>query len=358
MSDVNIFGTQGKVGIRAGRQGIYLGNGLAFSFPATSNIISIPDGIRAYVDTGHDRLDVFFGVPTLRRNDGLIQDGDNQHEQFGIVYGSHDFPTLNLMGSDAHISTDPFVIHTRLASGGTVNPANPGATFRTITSFYGNGPAGTASTINGQEEVYTLGDRLYGDIGNLDFDWTGQLQRGSFGGYSVEAFAIYTDTGYTFRSLPWKPRLGTHLDVASGGGDKNSKTTNLFDQQFIRQPYIGETVNTAPTLTNLWDVSPHLKVTPLAALSAEFSWTFWYRYSSADAVYGPTGPYLAPSSFAATLGAQGNYVGSQPQLDVRWTPIPHIAFDGEIGEMVAGDVIKHAGGGSSTYGFVQATLQF
>jgi hypothetical protein len=350
MSDVNVFGTPGKVGIRAGRQGIYLGNGLAFAFPATANLITIPDGVRLYLDTGHDRLDVFAGVPTIRRNDDLLRDHDNFHQNFYVAYGSHDFPTFNLLGSDAHITDDPFVIFDRSAAGPV------GAGRRTITTTYGN-QATAINTITGQEEVWTIGDRLFGDIGNFDFDWTGQLQRGSFGGYDVEAFAVYTDWGYTFRDLPWRPRLGTHADVASGGGDKAKKVTNLFDNQFIRQPYVGQVVNTAPSLSNLYDVAPRIRVQPLPTLSAEFSWTFWWRYSSADAVYGPQSPYNA-SAFPATLGVGGTYIGSQPQLDVRWTPIPHVAFDAEIGQMVAGPVIKNAGGQNDTYGFVQVTLQF
>jgi hypothetical protein len=350
MADVDVLGTPSKVGIRAGRQGIYLGNGLAFSFPATANIITIPDGIRAYLDTGHDRLDLFTGVPTIRRNDGLIRDGDNQHQNFYVAYFSHDFPTINLLGADAHLTDEPFLIFDRSAAG----PATAGR--RTITTTYGNEPT-AINTITGQEEIWTIGDRFFGDFGNLDFDWTAQLQRGSFGGYSVEAFAIFTDWGYTLRDLPWKPRIGTHADVASGGGDKASKTTNLFDNQFFRQPYLGQVVNTAPGMTNLWDVSPRVKVSPTATLSAEFSWTFWWRYSSADAVYGPQSPYNA-SVFAATLGKPGTFIGSQPQLDVRWTPVPHVAFDGEIGQMVAGPVIKNAGGENATYAFVQVTLQF
>ncbi|MDB5405960.1 MAG: hypothetical protein JWL84_872 [Rhodospirillales bacterium] len=361
MADINVFGTPGKVGIRAGRQGVYLGNGLAVAFPATANVVSIPDAVRAYVDTGHDRIDAIFMVPTIRRNDDLLRDGDNQHVQWGVLYGSHDFPTFNLLGADAHITDDPFLIHTRNSSGGTTNPAIPpaGVGFRTITTTYGNGAA-AINTITGQEEIYTIGDRLFGDIGNFDFDWTGQLQKGSFGGYDVDAFAIYTDWGYTLRDLPWKPRIGTHADVASGGGDKASKTTHLFDNQFIRQPYIGEVVNTAPSLSNLYDLAPRIKITPTSTLSAEFSWTFWWRYSSADAVYGPQGPYGGASTIggAATVGKPGTYIGSQPQLDIRWTPIAHVAFDGEIGQMVAGPVIKNAGGQNDTYAFVQVTLQF
>jgi hypothetical protein len=350
MADVDVFGTPGKVGIRAGRQGIYLGNGLAFSFPATANLQTIPDGVRVYLDTGHDRLDLFAGVPTIRRNDDLLRDGDNFRQNFYVAYGSHDFPTIKLLGADAHITDDPFVIYNRSAT------SIPGSTTpRTITTSYA--PVGT-TTITGQEEVWTIGNRLFGDIGNFDFDWTGQLQRGSFGGYDVEAFAVYTDWGYTFRDLPWRPRLGTHADVASGGGDRAKKVTNLFDNQFIRQPYIGQVVNTAPSLSNLYDVAPRIRISPLSTVSAEFSWTFWWRYSSADAVYGSTGPYGPATNFPGTLGVGGTYIGSQPQLDVRWTPIPHVAFDAEIGQMVAGPVIKNAGGQNDTYGFVQVTLQF
>jgi hypothetical protein len=356
MADVNVLGLPGKVGIRAGRQGLYLGNGLAMAFPATANVISMPDGVRAYWDSGHDRIDAFYGVNTLRDNTGLIQDRDNWHEHFGVLYGSHDFPTFNLLGNDAHITDDPFIIHMHNAGGGTTNAAFPGAATRTLTTTYGNSGPGLTLLV-GTEELYTLGDRLFGDIGNFDFDWTGQLQKGSMAGYDIDAFAIYTDWGYTLRDLPWKPRIGTHLDVASGGGDRGAKVTHLFDQQFIRQPYIGEVVNTAPTLTNLYDVAPRIKVSPTSTFSAEFSWTFDFRYSSADGVYGPQGPYNS-APLAGTTTTRGNYIGSQPNLDLRWTPIAHVAFDAEIGEMIAGSVIKNAGGQNDTYGFVQVTLQF
>jgi hypothetical protein len=207
-------------------------------------------------------------------------------------------------------------------------------------------------------EEWTIGDRLFGDIGNFDFDWTGQLERGTVGGYDIDAFAIYTDWGYTLRDLPWKPRIGTHLDVASGGGDKAKKVTHLFDNELIRQPYVGEVVNVSPSLTNLYDVAPRIKISPTSTISAEFSWTFWWRYSSADTVYGPQGAYGASLFGTGPILSKGNYIGSQPQLDVRWTPIAHVAVDAEIGQMVAGEVIKNAGGQNDTYAFVQVTLQF
>jgi Alginate export len=359
MADVNMFGTPGKIGIRAGRQGVYLGNGLVVAFPATSNVIAMPDGVRLYADTGHDRLDLFVGVPTLRPNDGILRDRDNQHDKFLFLYGSHDFPTISMMGADAHITTDPFFLARLNQSGGTTDQeAGSGAVNRTLVTKYGPGVAGVTSNLTGAEHMWDIGDRLFGDIGNFDFDWTGQYQGGSFAGYTISAFAVYTDWGYTLRDLPWKPRVGTHLDVASGGGSKSGKTTNLFDNAWFRQPYVGNVVNTAPTLENLWDVAPRIKISPLASLSAEFSWTFWFRYSGSDAIYGPNNAYNVGTSFPGTLQSHGSYVGSQPQLDVRWTPIAHVAFDFEIGQMVAGDVVRGAGGKNDTFAFAQATLQF
>jgi hypothetical protein len=363
MTDVDLFGTPGKIGIRAGRQGVYFGNGLVVAPPSTPATYSMPDGIRAYADTGHDRLDLFFGVPTIRRNDGLLRDSDDQHEQYGFLYGSHDFPTINLMGFDAHLSDDPFATFTRSASSGSVNPAVPGGvsasqSFRTITTTYGN-QATAINTITGQEEVWGIGNRFYGDIGNFDFDWTGVLQRGSIGGYSVEAFAIFTDWGYTLRDLPWKPRVGTTADVGSGGGDKKSKTTHLYDAQFMRQPYIGTVVVNSPSITNEYHLAPRVRISPTPTISAEFVWNFYWRYSSADGIYS-TGGYQTPSSFggAATVGKPGTYVGSLPTLALRWTPIAHVAVDSEIGQLVAGPVIKNAGGQNNTYVNVQVTLQF
>ena len=55
---------------------------------------------------------------------------------------------------------------------------------------------------------YVRAARLWRHRTALDYDWQGAYQIGSYAGLRVNAFAFNTDTGYTFHTVPWKPRIG------------------------------------------------------------------------------------------------------------------------------------------------------
>ena len=77
--------------------------------------------------------------------------------------------------------------------------------------------AGVAS-----EQRYTIGTRLFGRHGPVDYNFEFIYQFGHFGGRPISAFAVFSDTGFTFASAWGKPRIAMKADAASGGNSRGT----------------------------------------------------------------------------------------------------------------------------------------
>src|SRR5690606_41268034 len=91
----------------------------------------------------------------------------------------------------------------------------------------------------GREERYSLGTRLFGRRQQLDWNWDLVLQGGEHAGRDIRAWAIRSDSGYTFDNR-LRLRLGLHLDVASGGDPLSASQSRTFDALYPRNGTYGE----------------------------------------------------------------------------------------------------------------------
>ena len=117
----------------------------------------------------------------------------------------------------------------------------------------------------------------------MDYDWQGAWQTGSYAGLTVNAFAANTDTGYTFHDLPWRPRIGAHADIASGGANKADGTMIApIQPMYPNTQYYVPNNEFAPT--NFYDFAPRISVRPTESITAEYcAISFLWRYSRSDA---------------------------------------------------------------------------
>src|SRR5580704_15826717 len=213
-----------KTGFRAGRQEIFFGNNLQVRANVSTNLPSpVFDGFRAYRDWGFARIDGFL-YNVVDFENGILEDKDNAHTNLWGVYGSYDLPKFTVAGADAKASVDLFYFGWRSApfANGKGSAIYDDAAFLTGAKIVA---ATGAGFITSQDHRDTFGLRYYGEWGDVDYDWQGAGQTGSYAGLTVKAFAVNTDTGYTFHDLPWKPRIGAHADIASGGADKGTIST-------------------------------------------------------------------------------------------------------------------------------------
>ena len=78
---------------------------------------------------------------------------------------------------------------------------------------------GRLAAAQGREHRYSFATQLLGSAKNWDWNLGAIFQIGDVGSQSIRAWTIATDTGFTFTTLPWSPRLGLKADIASD--DKN-----------------------------------------------------------------------------------------------------------------------------------------
>ena len=192
----------------------------------------------------------------------------------------------------------------------------------------------------------------------IDFDWQGAVQGGSYAGYDVDAFAFNTDTGYIFRGVLLRPRLGFHIDGASGGASKTSKTLRTYQPMYPNTQYYVPNNEIAPT--NFYDFSPHITVQPTSNVSIEGYYNYLMRYSQNDAVYigAPWPGGNGANGFAATALTKGSTIGQQYDLRLSWAINPHVLTLFELGTFNPGQALRTAQARVTDYFDANLTLRF
>jgi hypothetical protein len=345
-----------KTGFRAGRQQIYFGNDLQIRANVSTNLPSpVFDGFRAYRDWGPARVDLF-AYNLVNFSNGVLEDRDISHVNLWGAYGSFDLPKFDWpLGGDERKSVDLFYIGWRAIPNATAK----GAGFyndRALLTGARIVAATGAGFVSGQDHRDTFGLRAYGDIGDIDYDWQGAYQIGGYAGFSVNAFAFNTDTGYTFHNIPWKPRIGMHLDMASGGANKALGALYTYQPMYPNTQYYVPNNEFAPT--NFYDVAPRIRIEPLPGVTAEYYYSFLWRYSEGDAIYtgAPWPGAQGQNTYAVTALFPGRVIGRQSDLRITWTILPHLLFLGEFGLFFPGSALRAAGGRTTT--FLDANLTF
>ena len=175
-------------------------------------------------------------------------------------------------------------------------------------------------------------------------------------GCGVDAFAFNTDTGYTFHGVPWKPRLGVHIDRASGGADRTGGTLHTYQPMYPNTQYYVPNNEFAPT--NFYDIAPRISLAPTETVTAEYYYSWLWRYSESDAIYigAPWPGAQGQNNYAVTALLPGRSIGRQSDFRVTWAITPHLLALGEIGIFYPGSALRAAGGRVTT--FLDANLTF
>jgi hypothetical protein len=346
-----------KTGFRAGRQEIFFGNNLQVRANLSTNLPSpVFDGFRAYRDWGFARVDAF-AYNVVDFENGALKDKDNAHTNLWGVYGSYDLPKVAVPGLDAKTSIDLFYFGWRSAAfaNGKGSGIYNDAAFLTGARIVA---ATGAGFIASQDQRHTFGLRGYGGVNDIDYDWQGAWQAGSYAGLGVAAFAVNTDTGYTFHDLPWKPRIGAHADIASGGANKADGVMSTYQPMYPNTQYYAPNNEFAPT--NFYDFAPRISVRPTDTVTAEFYYSFLWRYTNSDAIYtgAPWPGGNGQNNYAVTVLAPGGTIGRQSDLRVTWQIVPHLLTLFEFGVFSPGSAIRTAGGRTTTYLDANITFRF
>lgn len=313
------FDTRSKLMLRAGRQEITLGAGRLVSVRDGANIRRSFDGTRLTFTTGNATFDAI-AVRTVNLKVGALDDDSNRHEALWGLYGVIPLPVIPEGHLDLYylgLERDDAVFQQGVAD----------------------------------ERRHSFGVRVWGKPGAWDYNYEALIQTGSFGDADIVAWTVATDTGYTFASLPFQPRIGVKADIASGDRNPNDGRLTTFNALFPKQPYFSEASLIAPA--NLIDVHPSVQLELRENLSLNADWNLFWKHRVEDAIYAPPGRPLVRAG-----QSESRFVGHQINGELEWRLHGNMSWTLYYSHFFAGPAVTDAGGRDVDFIGSWMTLRF
>jgi hypothetical protein len=167
------------------------------------------------------------------------------------------------------------------------------------------------------ERRHTFGFRYFGSSGPWDWDIEPMIQSGSYGDGDLRAWAIASETGYTWRQARWRPRLMLSANIASGDRDPLDPDLETFSPLYPRGNYFSEDATLWPQ--NFVNAHLFLTLNPSSSWALTVDYDAFWRMSDDDAVYGPNGSVLrADSGSDERFVATALSINSEWSIDRRW----------------------------------------
>ena len=207
---------------------------------------------------------------------------------------------------------------------------------------------GTANEIR-----QTIGTRLSGKEGALDYNFELVFQFGSFGDSTISAYAVTSDTGYTWKlGAESKIRFSLRADIYSGDDDPNNADLNSFNPFFPKGKHISQLAATG--LINQRDLHPRIDIQFNKQWSLRLSTLFIWRDSLDDGIYS-----IANGLLRTGQGSRARYVGTQPEVELKWQVDRHLDIKGIFNFFDAGPFLRETPPGNDIiYLGTMATYRF
>ncbi len=189
----------------------------------------------------------------------------------------------------------------------------------------------------GNESRHTIGTRFWGKRGGWDYNSEAILQLGAFGGGGLRAWANAHDTGYTFRSARFRPRIGTTASVTSGDDGNPRSPLGTFNPLFPTGYYYGQGTINLNGPTNLIWVGPQLRLQITKSVRVVVDDNTFWRTSLRDGIYG-----LATNLLVSGKDNRERYVGSQASVGVYWQFNRHLLLSAAYDHFFAGPFLVKA----------------
>jgi hypothetical protein len=204
----------------------------------------------------------------------------------------------------------------------------------------------------GNDRRDTFGLRFRGGLGAARWDWTAARQSGrTLEGRRIDAWGIFAVQSFILSDRGWKPRLTSHIDVASGGGVDDGGTLRNFHPLYASSSYLGEGQYLA--LSNLFLVAPGIALAPSANTTLAFEYGRARRLDARDDVYGG-----GNRPYAGTASVGDGHVGDLLRLMGTWSPSPRLSLAVGIEYLASGRALREAGFGSGSFAQFSTTYRY
>lgn len=217
--------------------------------------------------------------------------------------------------------------------------------------FHSQNPSFRSGDRTGLERRDTYGVRLWGRGGDLNFDWTLARQTGQHIDRDIDAWGLFAVQSLALSEQGWKPRLGAHIDVASGGGAYGTGTLKGFNQLYASSNYLSEGLFLSAS--NLLLIAPGISVSPTPTTNLMIEYGFARRLNEDDAAYGGL-----MRAYPGTQSLPGHEIGGLLRVVGAWSALEHLSLHCTYEHFSAGDMLNRLNRPSGSYGFVGATFRY
>jgi hypothetical protein len=239
----------------------------------------------------------------------------------------------------------------------------------------------TAVAIQSRETRYTWGFRAAGKGlfgGGFDYTIEPNYQSGTSdytpftksqtanAKESIDAWAIHAEAGYTFKNLPWTPRIGYAYSFASGDDGFDEGTQQTYKQvsptQHAHNGYMDVT-----SWQNIIDHQLHLNVKPTKKLVVDVKAHFFELDKEHDDWYHVGGTAVNGTGADRYLDANGNSqdtddeLGQEIDVTLKYKMFENFGVVAGYSHFFAGDFIEDTAGGNDRgvdWFYLQTTVKF
>jgi len=172
---------------------------------------------------------------------------------------------------------------------------------------------------DGAERRITAGTRWWGRGSAWDYNLEAGVQRGSHGADDIRVWYVNTDNGWNFSGMAWQPRVGLRFSIGSGDRQVGDGELNTFSPLFASTAYSGLSGLVGPS--NSINVAPSLRLRPHPNFTVLLGTSVFWRHTRDDGVYN-----IASELLRAPGSSDARHVGTQPTLQLTWTPTPRVTM--------------------------------
>jgi hypothetical protein len=252
------LGGGGDLRARAGRQELELGSARLISVRDGPNVRRTFDGLRLIAKTGEWTVNALALKPRRDRS-GVFDDSTRNSQRLWGVYATRAPDETRALGLDAYY---------------LVREDDEAA--------YDQGV--------GRERRETLGVRLFGTYGGWRWDIEQMFQFGRFASGNLRAWTLSNVVGYTWSELQWQPGVRISASIASGDRNRDDPDLQTFHPLYPRGNYFSQAAILGPQ--NFYHAHVFLTLQPSAITTLTVDYDTFWRQSTQDGVYGPSGRLL------------------------------------------------------------------
>lgn len=304
--------------LRVGRQELLYGSQRLVSVREGPNVRQSFDAARLILTVKNWRFDGFISRP-VATNAEVFDDASNSEVSFWGIYGAGAIPKLKIQHIDFY--------------------------------YLGLDRAAARYEAGVMEETrHSAGLRYWGNKNSLHYNFELVYQWGGFGGGSIDAWTISSDTEYGLESLPLSPVIGLQAEIISGDRNADDNKLQTFNPLFPRGAYFGLAALIGPA--NLFDMHPSIEFKLNERLTFAADWDFFWRHSGHDGIYGANGAFERTGQTS-----QEKFIGDQLGLQLAFDYNRHASLSLEGAFFNAGRYLKESGSGKNL-GYFSATLGY